>query len=296
MHAHMCETCGIQFAPSEKPPAYCPICEDERQYVGWSGQRWTTLDAMRHKGYSNVFKAFDDELRLSSLECTPSFGIGQRALIVQTDVGNLMWECVPYLAGQPTMDKQFKRELDALGGIDAIAISHPHFYSTMIEWAQVLNVPIYLHEDDAGWLIRRDDHVVLWTDEQHDLFGGLTLHRLGGHFKGSQVLHWAEGAQGRGALFTGDTIQVAQDRDWVSFLYSYPNLIPLPASKVADMNAQVQRLEFDRIYGSWTDRNVIGDARTKVARSAQRYIAALEGHFSADEPNDDDGTGGNLTA
>ncbi len=36
----ICRTCGVQYAA---PRADCPICLDERQYVGWEGQRWTTL-------------------------------------------------------------------------------------------------------------------------------------------------------------------------------------------------------------------------------------------------------------
>ena len=43
----ICVTCGVQFAASEPPPEVCPVCADERQFVGWAGQRWTTLEALR---------------------------------------------------------------------------------------------------------------------------------------------------------------------------------------------------------------------------------------------------------
>ena len=43
------------------------------------------------------------------------------------------------------------------------------------------------------------------------------------------MLHWPAGANGKGALLTGDIIQVVQDRRYVSFMRSYPNLIPLGA-------------------------------------------------------------------
>ena len=46
------------------------------------------------------------------------------------------------------------------------------------------------------------------------------------------MLHWAGGADGRGALLSGDIVQVVPDRRYVSFMYSYPNLIPLPAAAV----------------------------------------------------------------
>lgn len=39
---YICVTCGTQFAPTEEPPANCPICDDDRQYIGFNGQQWTT--------------------------------------------------------------------------------------------------------------------------------------------------------------------------------------------------------------------------------------------------------------
>jgi rubrerythrin len=42
---YICVTCGIQFKETDGPPKHCPVCEDERQYVGWEGQKWTTWGA-----------------------------------------------------------------------------------------------------------------------------------------------------------------------------------------------------------------------------------------------------------
>lgn len=66
------------------------------------------------------------------------------------------------------------------------------------------------------------------------------------------------------------------DRNWVSFMYSYPNLIPLPAAKVEDIADRVSGLKFDRIYNSF-HRVVKENASQSVQKSAKRYIAALEG-------------------
>ena len=49
----VCVTCGMQYAASERPPDGCPVCLDERQYVGHGGQQWTTLDEYR-KTHKNV--------------------------------------------------------------------------------------------------------------------------------------------------------------------------------------------------------------------------------------------------
>jgi len=90
------------------------------------------------------------------------------------------------------------------------------------------------------------------------------------------VLHWPAGAEGRGVLFTGDTIMVAGDRRWVSFMRSYPNLIPLGAGAVDAIVAAVAPLRFDRIYGNPGWEKLISDgAADAVGRSAARYRRAI---------------------
>ncbi|MEP6774190.1 MAG: MBL fold metallo-hydrolase, partial [Chloroflexota bacterium] len=163
------------------------------------------------------------------------------------------------------------------GGISAIAISHPHFYSSMVEWSKAFdNAPIYIHESNRPWVMRPDPAVNYWSSEQYRLAEGLTLVRCGGHFPGSSVLHWAGGAEGRGVLLTGDTIQVVPDRRYVSFMYSYPNLIPLNATAVRHIVDAVEPFEYDRVYSSWKDRVVKTDAKTSVQRSMERYLQALQ--------------------
>jgi hypothetical protein len=89
------------------------------------------------------------------------------------------------------------------------------------------------------------------------------------------VCVWQDGADGRGALLSADIATVVADRDWVSFMWSYPNLIPLPAAEVTRIRAVLGGLRFDRLYGAWWERVVRDDARSKVLRSADRYLAAL---------------------
>ncbi|MFO7167761.1 MAG: MBL fold metallo-hydrolase, partial [Chloroflexota bacterium] len=158
-----------------------------------------------------------------------------------------------------------------------IAISHPHYYSSMVEWSRAFDAPIYLHADDQQNIMRPDPAIELWQGETRELWEGLTLIRCGGHFAGGQVAHWAAGAGGAGVLLTGDIIQVVQDRRYVSFMYSYPNLIPLPARAVRRIVAAVEPYAFARIYGAWWDKIIPEDAKGAVARSAARYIAAIGG-------------------
>jgi glyoxylase-like metal-dependent hydrolase (beta-lactamase superfamily II) len=262
----ICLTCGTQFPPSERPPAACPICDDERQYVGYGGQQWTTMAELQRERANEIRQV---EPGLTGIGTTPSFAIGQRALLLQTPEGNLLWDCVTLL------DEATVSAVRALGGIRAIAISHPHYYGAMVEWARAFDATIHLHADERPYVMRPDDAVEHWEGETKPLFGGLTLIRCGGHFAGAQVLHWPAGAEGRGVLLTGDIINVVQDRRYVSFMYSYPNLIPLPARAVRRIVDAVAPFSYDRIYGAWWERIVAGDAAAAVARSAERYIAAI---------------------
>lgn len=262
----ICMTCGVQFAATEEPPQLCPICQDERQYVGWKGQRWTTLEALQ-QDYQNVVKPV--EPGLTGIGTTPSFCIGQRALLIQSKQGNILWDCLS-LIDQPTIEA-----VKALGGISAIAISHPHLYGAMVEWSRAFDAPIYLHADDQAYVMRPDPAINFWEGETFPLNDEVTIIRCGGHFAGSSVLHWAGGAGGQGVLLTGDTIMVVQDRRYVSFMYSYPNLLPLPATAVRRIAAAVEPFAFERLYGGWWEKIVDGSARTAVLTSAERYIQLI---------------------
>ena len=98
MPNYICSTCGVQYAESDAPPSECPICLDPRQYVGWQGQRWTTMDDLIRDGYKNDLRPeIPDEPNLLGIGITPSFTIGQRALLVQTPNGNVLYDCVSLL-------------------------------------------------------------------------------------------------------------------------------------------------------------------------------------------------------
>jgi hypothetical protein len=166
--------------------------------------------------------------------------------------------------------------VNALGGIAAIAISHPHYYSCMVEWSHAFGeVPIYLHSGDREHVMRPDSVIHFWEGETMPLLDGLTLIRCGGHFEGGTVAHFPAGAEGKGALLTGDILQVVQDRRYVSFMRSYPNLIPLPAQAVEHIVQSVEPFAFDRIYGAWWDTIIASNAKAGVRYSAERYVRAI---------------------
>lgn len=196
----------------------------------------------------------------------PAVAIGQRMLLVETDEGNVLWDMIPLV------DDTALEAVQARGEVRAIAISHPHYYSGMVEWSRALGgIPILLHEADREWIVRPDSAIELWSGEQNELWGGLTLLRLGGHFAGGTVLH--DGP--RSMLLSGDIVQVIPDRGFVSFMWSYPNLIPLPAREVERIAAALEPWPFERILGAWWDRLVAKDGSEVVRRSAERYVRAL---------------------
>ena len=262
----ICMQCGTQFAETTGPPQACPICEDERQFVRQAGQACTTLKRLVADHHNH----FEDEApHLLGIGTEPEFAIGQRALLLQSRGGNLLWDCVSLL------DDETVAEVSARGSIRAIAISHPHFYSSMIEWGDRFDAQIFLHAKDRQWVMRQSPRIQFWEGTTFPLWDELTLINCGGHFEGGTVLHWLKGANGKGALLTGDIITVVPDRRYVSFMRSYPNLIPLGPVAIRRIVERVEPFSFEQIYGGWWQANVLADAKAAVARSAERYLRAI---------------------
>jgi len=258
----ICLTCGVQYDGAR---AYCPVCSDERQYVGWDGQQWTTLAELQAAGHRGRIEP--EGPGVIGIGADPPTAIGQRALLVRTPAGNVLWDMISYI------DDDLIAAVGDLGGVSAIAVSHPHFYGSMIEWAHAFRAPVYLHASDREWIARPDSAITLWDGDSREIAPGLTLINVGLHFAGGQVLHWATDPSGRGALFSGDIFTVAQDRRWVSFMYSFPNLIPERPRAVRRALQLISPLEFERIYGAWWQRVISAAGDTVVRRSADRYLS-----------------------
>jgi hypothetical protein len=276
MPTWICRACGTQHPDTAAPPAACPICEDARQPVPPSGQAWTTPYDLS-QGHDAAIRVLEQDREgtplLVGIGSTPGFAIAQRALLVRGPQGNVLWDCIPLL------DATIRLAVESLGGIDVIAISHPHYYSTMVDWARTFGARLLLHEADKQWVMRPDPVVEYWSGEELALPQGPRLVRGGGHFAGGTVMHWREGAGGRGALLSGDIVTVLPDARLVSFMYSYPMLLPLPEAEVRRLLTVIEPLAFDRIYGAWWDRVVPSGAKIAVAESGRRYLEALAGRL-----------------
>jgi hypothetical protein len=268
MPEFICTTCGTQHPTTDTVPAGCAICQDERQYVNVQGQSWTTLEAMQ-RTHRNSFH--QHEPGLIGIGTVPAFAIGQRALLLRAPGGNVLWDCISFI------DDATIEIVRGLGGIGAIAISHPHFYAAMVAWSHAFGgAPIYLHAGDRRWVMRPDPVIRFWEGEAQQIAPDMTLLRCGGHFAGGTVLHWATGAGGKGALLSGDIATVTPDLR-LSFMRSYPNHIPLDARSVQRIADVLTPVAFDRVYGGWWDRVIPAGAKAALARSVQRYLAAISG-------------------
>lgn len=259
----ICETCGTQFAAAR---ARCPVCDDDRQYVGWDGQRWTTHAALADRYRLRVGR--DDGLLAIAID--GAFAISQRVLHLPTGAGNVLWECLSLVTDDAV------QALRAAGGVDRIVISHPHFYASMVEWSEALGgVEILLHEADCGWAARPSSRIRFWRGDTLRLSEDVTLINTGGHFPGSTALHWTRGPRG-GALFSGDSPQVTADRRRVAFMYSYPNYIPMEAAAVRRMRELLRPHAFEDVYGYAWGRNIVGGARAAVDASFDDYLRRVQ--------------------
>jgi len=265
MTRFVCAACGTQYGDMPAPPAICAICEDDRQYVAPGGQRWTT-GAELARGHA--FRIEDDD-GVPGIGTAPGFAINQRAAIVSGASARVMWESLSFVSAEAVA------AITADGPVDAIAISHPHFYAAMRDWSEALDAPIYLHAADRAWVQDPDARVVYWSGDRHEIAPGLTLVHCGGHFPGSAALHWRDRACPDGALFSGDALQVSANRRHVSFMYSYPNAVPMHPDAVRAMRRRLAGFDFARVFGYTWGRNIAKDGRRAVDASFDAYLNAI---------------------
>jgi hypothetical protein len=263
----VCETCGVEHAQAV---GVCVICADERQWVPADGQKWATLEELARAGRRVHITGLEPDLFAITVE--PKIGIGQHAYLVRTGAGSLLWDPVGYL------DEGAVNRVRELGGVMAIAASHPHMFGVQVEWSKALGgVPVLVSEADVEWVQRPHSTIKTWS-ERHEVAPGLTLHQLGGHFPGSSVVHWPAGAGGKGVLLSSDTIHANLDRTTVTFLRSYPNRIPLSPAVVQRITRAVAQLPFDRLYDNF-GKTIEAGAAAAVSRSADRYSGWVRGEF-----------------
>ena len=262
LQSKICNACGTQY-PSHETLAICPVCSDDRQAVPLeTGQIWTTHDRLL-KTHSVQILALQEHVY--QLEVIPKFAIGQRAFFILTDQGNILWDCIPLL------DEATVAFIRAKGGLDAIAISHPHYYSNVKNWAQTFDCPVYIHEKDKQWIREEEERIHLWKTNQKSLWNGMQLINIGGHFPGSSILR-VPFLSPKGTIFCSDTLFIAPSMKHISLIYSAPNRIPLPRAEVKRIKKRLDDIEFDTLYGFWKYQHLTKNVKDLLKVSFNRYL------------------------
>ncbi|KXS94980.1 hypothetical protein AC578_9474, partial [Pseudocercospora eumusae] len=266
----ICVACGTQFdIPASNPPKGCRICDDPRQFVPPTGQTWTNLTAMRTNSYKNTIQQDAHEPRMYSIFTSPKFAIGQRCMLLQTACGNVLWDCITYL------DADTVEFINAKGGLEAIVISHPHYYTSHLDWARTFDCPVYFSEEDVGWVSRGDGEgrrrLIGKGKIEEEIVGSgrgsevVKAIKVGGHFEGSLCLLWDEKLLIADTLVTTPSGLYHIDRppgtNSYVFMWSIPNMIPLPPDIIHEMWKRLKPYHFTSTHGAFAgidvrDKNV----------------------------------------
>ncbi|HKJ41120.1 MAG TPA: hypothetical protein VKA27_03455 [Sunxiuqinia sp.] len=259
--ANICKTCGTRYSVEIFNEGECPVCLDDRQYLKEYGQQWISYHSLKQKHRVVINQLHENVFELT---IQPAFAIGQKAHLLVTEFGNILWDCIPLL------DESSASFILDRGGLKAIAISHPHYYSLMAEWARFFNCPIYLHEDDRKWVMDPSDNIIFWQGERHKINRDINLIRIGGHFSGSAVLH-LHSSQKSGHLLTGDTLYLSRDKKHITAMYSYPNFIPLRPEELNAIFKTIEKLDFDSLFGAFDWQYILKGAKNILMNSMERH-------------------------
>lgn len=290
----ICTACGTQFDTEHiKLLTRCRICDDPRQFVPPAGQSFTTLSSLKRssKAYKNIWTPFPSDDHFISIHTEPKFAIGQRCILIKTPQGNILWDCITFL------DSETISKINDLGGLAAIVISHPHYYTTHLEWGNVFECPVYLSWEDKGWLNRLDRlgkarTFIEGTSEEIEIAGektGVTILKLGGHFPGSLVCLAYE------RLLIADTLLTTPSGlgDWSKgpdgrrdgkpdgmnsyvFMWSIPNMIPLAPDDIARMWEILKKYDFKSTHGAFTGTEVEDGGGGDESSVKKRILGSMQ--------------------
>lgn len=234
------------------------------------GQTWTSLKQLV-KDHKNEWHQLVGTNNCWSIRSEPQVAIGQRCILITTPAGNVLWDCITLLDAETTS------KIKEVGGLKAIVISHPHYYSSHMHWADTFECPVFIAAEDEEWCVAEDrsHRRKLLQHESHEISDNVTALKLGGHFPGSLVLHYlpdpTQPAQSA-LLFIADTIVTVPSALYhvdrlpgttsYSFDWSIPNRIPLPPPEIFKMWQVLKKWKFGGTFGAFLGMD-IWDERIK---------------------------------
>lgn len=220
-----------------------------------------------------------------------------QTFLTDTPAGNILWDCITLL------DDDTVERIRALGGLAAIVISHPHFYTAHAEWAAAFGCPVFLAAEDRKWVaLEIPLHVFLGNSKMdqimrrsHEIIiegvrSGFIAVKLGGHFPGSMVGHF------NGRLLISDTLLttpaglggweadaagIARSRppgiNTFAFMWSGPNSIPLSVEDISRIWEVLKRYEFKSTHGAFLGEDIEDAAgiKRRVLESIQIQIRRM---------------------
>ena len=261
MNPLFCSTCGTQFVDNKHTSGNCPVCSNDRQYLPAKGQAWTKIEDLQNN-FSNLITRINDNLY--EIKTIPKFAIGQRAFLILTPNGNILWDCISLL-NETTIEF-----IKSKGGLKAIAISHPHYYSSINDWAEAFKCPVYVHQNDEEFIYTNGSRISLWKGAEKELWDAIKIKNIGGHFPGSSILIVPFLSSG-GTIFCGDTFYISPSKSHVSVMYSYPNFIPVSLSEINRINESMLNIQFDTLIGAFDNQKISPNAKEILHASFSKY-------------------------
>ncbi|BBN04693.1 hypothetical protein MPTK1_3g06910 [Marchantia polymorpha subsp. ruderalis] len=269
----VCGHCGTMFGVG-KARGDCVICTDDRQLglLPW-GQSWGTYSQLRRLEAPLLLR--NAERDLVEISYTTK---RQRCFLILNPLGNILWGSTTFL------DDAAIVTIKKLGGIRAIAVSHPHELFGYAKWAVTFQCPVYIHERDKNLVVHNTEFIETWDGEELALCSQIKLIRLGGHYDGGAILHWTNNGldqDGKGVILCADMLQVGEDGQTVSSMRSYHNFIPISESDVQRIIWKLLSVEYERLYASGNIRDLPVNAKVLTNLSLEKYACVI--HIPEDE-------------
>lgn len=291
----ICTACGTQFPTADRQSLKtCFICDDPRQFTPPTGQSFTTLSSIQSSDHHNIWTPFLDDENFISITTQPKVAIGQRCILIKTPQGNVLWDCITLL------DEGTITKIRALGGLKAVVISHPHYYTTHLLWARTFNCPVYISTEDRQWLAQTSSSHQIFLKETEvetelkiDHVGtGLMMLKLGGHFPGSLVVLYKSRLLVADTLvstpsglsnFSVDALGIPRERpagmNSYVFMWSIPNMIPLPPKELTRMWGVLRKYGWRSTHGAFVGADIVGndegEMKKRVLESMQIQVKGM---------------------
>lgn len=236
LEPYACENCGHWQRYFAVPPL-CPICSDVRNDLPENGWSFVTPASLAPRLRYHWREAIPGVWEFWS---TPRFGLDSHGWLLTHPAGNIAFEAAPFY------DEAQLAHIEALGGIQVLAASHPHGYGALWQLQDRFTSELLIQKEDLQWT--KAFRVTRPYDAMLEIRPGLTLHHTGGHYDGHSILHDAD----RRAIFAGDALKIDVGADGdahaISCHKAYHKQIPLSPDEARRYRKVFASLDFTTVF------------------------------------------------